>query len=35
MPLLEAARGVGMTLLGALTPAKQIVARRMMLGTRG
>jgi 2-octaprenyl-6-methoxyphenol hydroxylase len=35
MPLLEAARGAGMTLLGALTPAKQFVARRMMLGTRG
>ena len=35
MPLLKAARGAGMTLLGALTPAKQFVARRMMLGTRG
>jgi 2-octaprenyl-6-methoxyphenol hydroxylase len=35
LPLLKAARGAGMTLLGALTPAKQFVARRMMLGTRG
>lgn len=35
LPVLEAARGAGLTLLGALAPAKNFLARRMMLGVRG